>query len=179
MPSISTPQRRRNTLPIIASSYPTGIFVNLSTTGKKDSPGSAEEVEPHNPLTNLNGKEGTDSISSLLKIATATEPADIGKLNLLEDLNVNKHGFRIRRLGFASPPGHTVDSLRSLAGWGSRPSGEFVPGRGSPQFGRCFVEFLAHLEESNQTTSRACCDHRRSSNGAGLAGLDDLPLQFL
>jgi hypothetical protein len=83
--------------PILTSSGLGGVFDGAGdfwSTGKKDSPGGAEELELRTPLTKKKGK-GADSLSNLPKVATATEPANVGKLDPLEDLNMNNVSARV------------------------------------------------------------------------------------
>ena len=79
--------------PITTSSVPGSIFDggDFFTTGENDSPGSAGEVELRTPLT----KKGIDNLSNLSKVATPTEPADLGRLDGFEDLNMNNMSARV------------------------------------------------------------------------------------
>jgi len=83
--------------PIITSSVPGGVFdgtsnfADIFAAGKNDSPGGAEEVELRTPLT----KKGKKGINNLSKVATPTEPADLGKLDILENLNMNNMSARV------------------------------------------------------------------------------------
>jgi len=61
---------------------------DLLSTGKKDSPGGAEEVELRTPVTKK-GKNGTRSPSNLSKVVTPTETGDAGRPDVLEDPNTN------------------------------------------------------------------------------------------
>jgi hypothetical protein len=82
--------------PILTSSSPGGIFDGASdfwSTGKKDLPGGAEELELRTPLTKK-GK-GAVSLSNLSEVATPTEPPDVGKFDPLEDLNTNNVSTRV------------------------------------------------------------------------------------
>ncbi|KAF9642247.1 hypothetical protein BDM02DRAFT_2470886 [Thelephora ganbajun] len=85
--------------PIITSSIPGSILggagnFDIFATEKKDSPGCAEEVELRTPLTKK-GKKGIDSLSNLSKVATPTEAADLGKLDILEDPGLNNASARV------------------------------------------------------------------------------------
>ena len=68
-----------------------GHFDFLS--GKKDMPGGPEELELRTPLTN-NGKS-IDSLFSLPKTIPLTKTTDVGKLDILEDLNTKNVSARI------------------------------------------------------------------------------------
>jgi len=77
--------------PIITSSVPGSIFdgagsFDFFATGEDDPPGGAE-VELCTPLTKK-GK-GIENLSDLSKAATLTEPVDLGRPDILEDLNMN------------------------------------------------------------------------------------------
>ena len=82
--------------PILTSSRPSGIFDGAGdfwSTGKKDSPGGAGELELRTPLTKK-GK-GAVSLSNLSEVATPTEPPYVGKFDPLEDLNANSVSARV------------------------------------------------------------------------------------
>ena len=72
-----------------------GLFEGVGNfdflSGKKDSPGGVEELELRTPLTKK-GKTGTNSIS---KAVPLTETTDVGKLDMLEDLNMNDASARV------------------------------------------------------------------------------------
>ena len=85
--------------PITTSSAPGGIFggagnFDFFAAGEKDPPGGAEEVEFRTPLTKK-GKKGVDGPSSRSKVTTPTVSADAGRLDMLEDLNMNIMSARV------------------------------------------------------------------------------------
>ena len=83
-------------LPKIFTSSASGLFDGVGdflSTRKNDSPGGAEEVELRTPVMKK-GKKSTGSPSNLSKVATPTEPADVGKHETLEELNMNNMSGR-------------------------------------------------------------------------------------
>jgi hypothetical protein len=88
--------------PIVTSSVAGGLFdgpgnFDFLSTGKKDSPGGADKLELRTPLTKKGrkGKRGISSLSNLSKLVTPTEPAGVGKFDVLEDLNMNNMFARV------------------------------------------------------------------------------------
>jgi hypothetical protein len=86
--SNSTKKEPSDLPPIITSSIPAGIPSDLFATGQTYLPGEAGKVEVIAPLTKK-GKKGIDDLFNLSKVAAPTEPADFGRLDTLEDLNMN------------------------------------------------------------------------------------------
>ena len=140
---------------VFSNGTPVGTSLSVGTSPRRISSYEAEVADFELPVgidqgvtrleATMDDVGGVDVLETAKGLMNRRPEMNVGEWLLGSDLG-GEHSVT-QFSGGRSLGSIRLDHHDHIAGWGSQPSGELVPGTGgSPQTVRCFVEWLAYLK---------------------------------